>query len=80
MKRINITLDEETANLLDGKLNKSETIRQALLIHNGDVSTDTITGLRLSYDVLRKELKQQTELLQQLYELIEKRDSKPWFD
>lgn len=40
MKRINITLDEETLNLLPVKGNTSETIRQAVKVYHQYISPD----------------------------------------
>lgn len=71
MKRINITLDEETAKVLEKKVNKSETIRQALLIHNGDVSTDTLVGMRVAFKQILHETKETQARLVELYELVE---------
>lgn len=76
MKRICITIDEETDNLLKGKVNKSEVFREALRVYNGDISTDTLAGMR---EAFRKLLKKQTELETQvvyLVELTEKLNSK----
>lgn len=56
MKRISITVDEQTANLLKGKVNKSETIRKALEVYNGDVSTDTLAGMREAFRRIEKKL------------------------
>lgn len=80
MKRISITVDEETLNLLEGKVNKSETIRKALEIYNGDVSTDTLAGMRQAF---RTSLQKQEEFelsvnerLEYMSELLEKLNNK----
>lgn len=83
MKRLIVSLDEDTANLLDKKVNKADTVRKALRLYHGDITTDSIEGLRASYTLLTKELKEQRELLQQLYELVEASTSQhtsPWHD
>ena len=58
MKRISITLDEETLNLLAGKINVSETIRQAVKIYIGDISPDTIEGFRVAFTKVENRLKE----------------------
>ena len=80
MKRISITVDEETLNQLEGKVNKSETIRKALEIYNGDVSTDTLAGMRQAF---RTSLQKQEEFelsvnerLEYMSELLEKLNNK----
>lgn len=45
MRRLNITIDDKTFNLLEGNKNKSECIRQALEIQNLCVSPDQIKSL-----------------------------------
>ncbi len=72
MKRINLTIDDETAKVLAGKVNKSEFIREAILIHNDAVSTDTISAIK---DYFTKTLKQQKETQERLIELYEKVES-----
>lgn len=50
MKRISITVDDKTLNLLDGEVNKSETLRKALGVYNGAISPDTIQGFRVAFE------------------------------
>ena len=71
MKRINLTIDEETAKVLAGKINKSEFIRESILIHNDAVSTDTIQGIKKAFQILIKEQKESQERLVELYEKVE---------
>jgi len=42
MKKLLITLDDDSSNLLAKKANKSAFVRQALKVYNEDISTDTI--------------------------------------
>ena len=72
MRRINITIDDETSKVLEGKLNKSETIRQALLIHNDDVSTDTLAGMRRSFEKLLARMTELEERSIETYEMVER--------
>lgn len=80
MKRISITVDEETINLLAGKVNKSEMIRQALKVYNGDISTDTLAGMREAFRKLQQsqqEMEQSiNEQLQYVTEMVERVDKR----
>lgn len=58
MKKILVLLDDETANLLDGKKNKSKFIREAIKYISMDISTDTLDGMRQSYALVAKRLKE----------------------
>lgn len=46
MERLNIILDEETANLLKGSKNKSRTIREALKVYNQCITLDSMTTIK----------------------------------
>ena len=53
MKKILITLDDDTAKVLDKYPNKSHVVREALNVYLGHISTDTVSGLRQSYKQLQ---------------------------
>jgi len=73
MKKRMISLDEKTANLLEKSPNASETIRQALMIYNEDISTDTLAGMRQAFRLLAEQQeKQHEELTNMLFEMNEK--------
>lgn len=72
MKRMLITLDEETANLLDKKVNKSQAVRDALRVYNEDISTDTLEGMRQAFRITHKKLEELETQIVYLSELIEK--------
>jgi hypothetical protein len=57
MKKILITIDDETVTLLDSKVNKSEYVRQALKVYNEDISTETILTLKKQNKFLWDKLK-----------------------
>lgn len=63
MKRFNFLLDDESAKVLEGSPNKSETIRQALLIHNNGISTDTIHGFREAFKEVRDRMEKMENYL-----------------
>jgi hypothetical protein len=76
MKKRMISLDEKTANLLEKSPNASETIRQALMIYNEDISTDTLAGMRQAFRLLAEQQeKQHEELTNMLFEMNEKLDT-----
>lgn len=54
MKKLLVTLDDDLAKELDKFPNKSQIVREALKIYNEHIYTDTVEGLRQSYDTLRK--------------------------
>jgi len=68
MKRILITIDDETANLLAKSPNRSETVRQALKVYHEDISTDTLAGMRKAFMTMQQS---QTELEESLGERMD---------
>lgn len=70
MKRILLTIDDETANLLDGEVNRSETIRNAVHLYKRDILPDTVEGFRSAFirtndtlDKMQSELKEIESIL-----------------
>ena len=73
MTRLMITLDEESANLLDGKKNKAHIVREAIKLYHGDITTDTLDGIRAAFLQIREDQeKQHEELTNMLFEMNEK--------
>ena len=66
MKRLNITMDDKSFNLLEGKKNKSETIRDALEIQNLCVSPDKVKNLALIIRSLAVDYKSVKEELREI--------------
>lgn len=58
MNKLLIVLDEESSHLLKDIPNKSENIRQAIKLYNGHILPDTAEGLRASYKIIVKSLKE----------------------
>lgn len=54
MKKLLVVLDEETAKVLEGKINKSAYVRESVKYMSMDISTDTLEGMRKSYQALTK--------------------------
>ena len=46
MKRVNITVDEEMSKVLESKINRSQFIRDAVMMYHGDTLTDTQSQLQ----------------------------------
>lgn len=55
MRRLNITLDEETDNLLKGKTNQADTVREAIRMYHGGITTDKLAGMQAAFVQLRKQ-------------------------
>lgn len=58
VRKLLITLDDETDNLLQGEQNQNETVRKAVRLYKSDITTDTLEGIRLSYKIITKALKE----------------------
>lgn len=56
MKKVLITLNEETVNLLKNEPNKSAYIRSAIKRYSEDISDRKLTGLRTGYKVIAEKL------------------------
>jgi hypothetical protein len=61
MRRLVINLDDELSNLLAKFPNQNEIVRQALRLYIGDITTDTLKGIRNSYRVFIKLLEKSIE-------------------
>lgn len=72
MKRILITIDDDTAKVLDGSPNKSKLVRDALEIYQKDISTDTLAGIKQAFEIMLKRLKELEEHLDTVYEIVER--------
>lgn len=71
MTRLMITLDEESANLLEGKTNKAHIVREAIKLYHGSITPDTVDGIRAASIQIKQ---QQEELMNMLFEMNEKLD------
>jgi hypothetical protein len=72
MRRLLITLDDELDPWMARQANQSETVRNALNIYKGDISTDTIQGLRQSYTRLTKYMEDKFEYYDSVFKQLEK--------
>ena len=71
MNRFIFELDDESAKVLEGKKNKAQVVRNALALYNGDITTDSIQGLRHSYELILEEQKKTNQILQGMAEALE---------
>lgn len=72
MKKLLVTLDDDLAKELDKFPNKSQIVREALKIYNEHISTDTVEGLRQSYDILRKFMGEKFEVYDESFRRMDK--------
>jgi hypothetical protein len=63
MKRIIITIDDETAKVLAREKNQSAAVRDALKVYQSDVPTDTIGAMRTAFTALRKKQEDHEKML-----------------
>lgn len=52
-RKLLVTLDDELDLWMAGQANQADTVRKALMLYKGDISTDTVSGIRQSYGNLR---------------------------
>lgn len=70
MKRVLIVLSDEQYKVLKQSPNMSDTVRKALEVYNGHITTDTVQGLRQSYIAVIKKLEEHDLAFQRLDKLI----------
>lgn len=58
MRKLLVTLDDELDTLLSKYPNQNEVVREATRLYIGDITTDTLEGLRASYVLITKHLKE----------------------
>lgn len=58
MKKLLIAFDDDTAHLLKQYPNMSEIVRTATQLYIGHILPDTVEGLRASYKIIGKQLKE----------------------
>lgn len=56
MRKLLVTLDDDLSPLLAKYPNQNEIVRKALRLYIGDITTDTVDGLRTSYKIIAKRL------------------------
>lgn len=58
MKKLLIVFDDETANLLSDYPNMSQIVRNATQLYIGHILPDTAEGMRMSFKIIAKALKE----------------------
>jgi hypothetical protein len=71
MKRISVVVDEDTLNLLEGEVNKSDTIRKSLKLYNSAITPDTIEGFKAAFGILDKNIKNLENLIKEINSKID---------
>lgn len=61
MRRLVVNLDDDLDLWLTGKVNQNDTVRKALKLYKGDITTDTVEGMRVAYARIIQLLQKQTE-------------------
>lgn len=72
MKRILISFTDEQAKELSKQINMSQTVRNAVDIYNEHISTDTVQGLRQSYQALKNYQKEKFEYYDECFARLDK--------
>ena len=70
MRRLIVNLDNTLDEWLAGQTNQNETVRKALMLYKGDITTDTIQGLRKSYQTVLDKLEEHDESFRRMDRLI----------
>jgi hypothetical protein len=72
MRKLLVTLDDDLDKVLAKYPNQNETVREALRLYNGDITTDTIQGLQRSYKILLDYMKQKHEYYDTVFQRLDK--------
>lgn len=72
MRKLLVTLDDDLDKVLAQYPNQNQIVREALKLYNGDITTDTIAGLRKSYDNLLRYTKSKHEYYDQVFARLDK--------
>lgn len=70
MRRLVVNLDNTLDVWLSGQVNQNETVRKALYLYKGDITTDTIQGLRKSYSAIIDKLEEHDAAFGRMDKLI----------
>lgn len=58
MKKLLISFDDDTANLLSKQKNMSAFVRDAVKVYTSDISTDTLASIKTSYAAIGTAIKE----------------------
>lgn len=63
MRKLLVALDDDLDKVLRGVPNQSLVVREALKLYMCDISTETVEGMRASYSIIGKKLKEIEDIL-----------------
>jgi hypothetical protein len=72
MRRLLVTLDDDLDLCLAKYPNQAEIVRNAVRLYHGDITPDTIDGMRAAFAQLTKQIKELEETLNFQYSLVER--------
>lgn len=72
MRRLVVNLDNTLDEWLQGEVNQNETVRKALYLYKGDITTDDMTNIKESYRALKAFLGQKFETYDMSFQRLDK--------
>jgi hypothetical protein len=72
MRRLVVNLPNTLDEWLAGQPNQNETVRKALEIYKGDITTDTLEGMRIAFGRVLKKQQEMEARFNEQYEMVEK--------
>lgn len=69
MKKLLVSLPDDIAKELEKSVNMNETVREALRVYNGDISTE---GIKKSYTMLTKYMETKFEYYDRMFAKLDK--------
>lgn len=72
MRRLVVNLDEDLDLWLQGFSNQNDIARKALRLYKGDITTDSIEGMRVAFWKLTNKYKELELRFNEQYEMVEK--------
>lgn len=72
MRKLLVTLPDDLSDLLAKYPNQNEIVRKSLQLYIGNITTDTIDGLRTSYQLVAKKLQEIDEKIDYIASKVQK--------
>lgn len=72
MKQLHVWVTDEQFKELDKYPNKTERVRNAIDLYNEHITTDTVDGLRRSYEILLKRMDKRFDFYDEKFERMDK--------
>lgn len=80
MEKLLVTLDEESAKVLKGKINKSAVVREALKIYNENISTGTVAGMTAAFTTVNNNVKDIKDKVDYIYSISQQGNGELAYD